>query len=132
VIYPGAGYDARTQVWVTCDYRSEPCPRPQSDVPKYECGRADEVRLDDSPALLTARSGNTVMIALDANKLPAGLVPRGLARDLASRKGASGPRATLTEVWVQTMLHQGVRGGPSLSFGPGGDVAFGKHSVPIE
>lgn len=122
MVYPGPAHDTGARLWVRCDHRSVPCPWPESEVPNYSCGRVDEVRLKDSSALSAAISEDSVTITFDPNKLPAGSVPSGLAYDLAFGEEKSEHVATLTDVWVQTLLHQGVRGVESMSIGPGGEL----------
>lgn len=132
VIYPGPARDTGTYLWVYCDYRDEPCPWPESELPHYTCGQADQFRLKDSPAISAGISGNSVRFEFDPNKLPVPSVPGGLAFDLAAREDETDPVPTLTDVWVQTQLHLGARGIESMLIGPGGDSAFGRESVPLE
>jgi hypothetical protein len=61
--------------------------------------------------------------------LLAGSVPRALARDLAPTRVRYG---SLVRAWVQTLLHQGVRGVMSNALGLGGDSAPPSGPVPLD
>jgi hypothetical protein len=136
-IDPGPTLETGTMLEVYCDYRTEPCPSPESDVPNYSCGQDDQLWLTDSPAAVSGEvSGRSVTITFDPNELAAGSVPPGLVHDLSPVSYAGTPPVShygsLTDVWVQAMLHQGVRGIMSDTIGPGGDYAAGTRPVPLD
>lgn len=123
-IYSGPLHEGQTDVEAHCDYRTEPCPWPESEAPNVSCGRDDQLVLRDSPAVSVTIAGRSIAITFDPNKAPAGSVPRTLAYLLS-------PGGVLDRVWVQVVHHQGVK---RVISGAGlvGDSAFGTGPVPLD